>query len=117
MRKSVIILLALFVAGPSIAAVISYEKVTTYTDGTTIPTAKQATIIYKAYYGATNTGPWTEGLTSTGTEIAAPDPVPGSTGWYTVAAVLDGQESAKAVPASKTVPPQVPNAPPGCSVR
>ena len=117
MRKSVIIFLVLFVAAPSIAAVISYERVTTYTDGTTIPAAKQATIVYKSYYGATNTGPWQEGLTSTGVEIAAPDPVPGSTGWYTVSAILEGQESAKAVPASKTVPPPTPNAPPGCTVR
>jgi hypothetical protein len=111
------ILLALFIAAPSIAAVITFDKVTTYTDGTTIPTAKQSLIVYKAFYGPTQTGPWTEGASSTGLVIVAPDPAAGSTGWFTVSATLEGQESANCVPASKTVAPLTPSAPPGCLVR
>lgn len=116
--KKIIILLCLFIAAPSIAAVISYEKVTTYVGGIAIPAAKLPNIVYIGWYGPSQTGPWTESNRVTDrTEINAPDPMAGMTGWYSVSAVLDGMESAKCVPASKTIPPLTPSSPPGCTVR
>jgi len=119
MRKT-IALLILFVAVPSIAAVVTFDRVTTYTDGSPIPSAKVSTIQYRAYYGPSQTGPWTAGdVVTDNLAITAPDPDPakGVTLWYTVDASLDGQTSAKAVPASKTVPYPTPSPPPGCAVR
>ena len=116
MRK-LLVLLALFIAAPSIAAVVSFDKVTTYTDSTPIPAAKLPLIVYTVWYGPTATDLSTKGPTSSGNVIVAPDPVAGSTAWYSVTATLDGVESAKCVPASKTVAIPTPSAPPGCSVR
>jgi hypothetical protein len=115
--KKTIILLCLFIAAPSIAAVVSFDKVTTYTDSTPIPAAKLPNILYRVYTAPGSTGPWTAGPESAGNVIVAPDPVAGSTAWYSVTATLDGVESAKCVPASKTVAIPTPSAPPGCSVR
>jgi len=117
MRK-VIVLLVLFVAMPAIGAFIDFDRVTTYTDASAIPAAKIPTIQYRAYYGASTTGPWVTGATVTDNQtITAPDPAPGATVWYTVDATLDGMTSAKAVPKSKTVPFQAADAPSIRSVR
>jgi len=105
MKKTLILVLALFVAAPAIAAFIDFNRVTTYTDGSAIPAAKVPTIQYRAYYGPSSSGPWTGGATVVDNlAISAPDPVVGGTLWYTVDASLDGKTSAKAVPKSKTVP-------------
>jgi hypothetical protein len=103
-------------------ATISFDRVTTYIDGSAIAPAKIPTIQYRGYYGPAPTGPWTAGATVTdNVAITAPDPIPdpppGNTIWYTVSAILDGQESAKAVPDSKTATIMTPAAPPGCKVR
>jgi hypothetical protein len=117
MRK-VAFLLALFISAPSIAAVIEFDRVTTYVGGAAIPSAKVPTIQYKAYYGPNLAGPWTTGATVTDNlAITAPDPPAGATWWYSVTASLDGQESAKCVPDSKAVAFQTPAQPPGCRVR
>jgi hypothetical protein len=116
MRK-VLILLALFIAAPSIAAVVEFDKVTTYVGGAAIPSAKLPNIVYRVYTAPGSTGPWTGDLTSADNTITAPDPPAGATWWYSVTASLDGQESAKCVPASKTVAVPTPSQPPGCKVR
>jgi hypothetical protein len=116
MRK-IVILLALFIAAPSIAAVVTFDKVTTYSDGSAIPAAKLPLIIYTVWTAPTATGPFTAGPTSGDNTIVAPDPVAGSTAWYSVSARLDGVDSARCAPASKTVAPLTPSSPPGCLVR
>ena len=116
--KRIIVLLALFVAAPAVAAVINFDRVTTYADGTNILASKVPTIQYRGYYGSSATGPWTSGnVVTDNLVISAPDPAAGGTLWYAVTAILDGQESAKCVPASKSVPVPVPSSPPGCTVR
>jgi hypothetical protein len=115
--KKTIILLCLFIAAPSLAAVVEFDRVTTYTDSTPIPAAKLPNIVYRVYTAPGSTGPWTGDLTSADNTITAPDPPAGATWWYSVTASLDGQESAKCVPASKTVAFQTPAQPPGCRVR
>jgi len=117
MRK-IAILLTLFIAAPSLAAVIEFDRVTTYVGGAAIPSVKVPTIQYRGYSGPTASGPWTTGAVVTDNlAITAPDPPAGTTWWYSVTASLDGQESAKAVPASKSVAFQTPAQPPGCRVR
>jgi len=107
MRK-VLILLAVIVAVASttaIAALIDYDRVTEYTDSSTIPAAKVPTIQYRGYSGPSVTGPWTPaGLVTDNLAISAPDPAPGVTLWYTVDATLDGMTSAKAPAVSKSLP-------------
>jgi hypothetical protein len=117
MRKLLLIIAILFVAVGTNAAVVTFEKVTTYVDGTPVPAAKLPNITYTVWYGPTATDLSTRGPSSTTTVIVAPDPAAGSTAWYAVSAGLDGVESAKCVPASKTVAPLTPAAPPGCLVR
>lgn len=103
--KRIIVLLALFVAAPAIAALIDYDRVTTYTDSSAIPAAKVPTIQYRGYSGPSLTGPWTPaGLVTDNLAISAPDPAPGATLWYTVDATLDGMTSAKAPAVSKALP-------------
>ena len=110
--KKIVILLALFVAAPAIAALIDYDRVTTYTDSSAIPAAKVPTIQYRGYSGPSLTGPWTPaGLVTDNLTISAPDPAPGATLWYTVDATLDGMTSAKGVAKSKTVPFGLPAGP------
>jgi len=103
--KTIVVLLALFVAVPAIAALIDYDRVTTYTDDSAIPAAKVPTIQYRGYSGPASTGPWTPaGLVTDNLAITAPDPSPGATLWYTVDATLDGMTSAKAPAVSKSLP-------------
>ena len=110
--KKILVVLALFVAMPSIAALIDYDRVTGYTDNTSIPAAKIPTIQYRGYYGPAPTGPWTPTVTVTDNlTISAPDPPAGGTWWYTVDATLDGVTSAKAAAMSKTVPFKATDAP------
>ena len=110
--KKILVLLALFVAAPSIAAMIDYDRATTYTDSTAIPAAKIPTIQYRGYSGPSQTGPWTPSVTVTDNlAISAPDPPAGSTWWYTVDATLDGMTSAKAAAMSKTIPFPTPAGP------
>ena len=118
MRK-IVILLALLAAAPSIAAVVEWDAPTTYTDNTAIPAGKIPTIIYTPFIGDAPTGPWAAGNKTAPGILSAtmPDPAPGATKFYTVSGTLDGQESAKAVPASKTVPFKTPSRSPGCRVR
>jgi hypothetical protein len=101
------------------AATITYEKVTTYDNGALLPAARVSTITYKAYYAPQNGPPWTPGASVVDdVTLPAPDPPEGSTWWYTVTAALPGgPESAKAVPASKTVAVPPISAPTGCTVR
>jgi hypothetical protein len=118
MMKKIIFILCLFIAAPSIAAVVEWDAPVTYTDNTAIPAGKVLTIVYTPFIGDTFTGPWVAGNKTAPGILSAtmPDPAPGATKHYTVSATLDGQESGKAVPASKTVPFQTPS-PPGCRVR
>jgi hypothetical protein len=113
MKKAMILVLMLFVALPAMAAVVSWTAPTTYSDATPIPSADISRITYQIYYGSAQTGPWTAGvLTGPGTLTGtAPDPAVGTTRWYTVSAILDGQEGAKGVAASKNIPFKVPAAP------
>ena len=120
MKRLYLILLVILLSPMTTnAAVISYELVTTYTDGTPIEASKLPTIIYKAYYSTQNGPPWADGASVVNaSEITAPDPPKGDTWWYTVTAKLPaGEESAKAVPASKTVALPPINPPAGCTVR
>jgi hypothetical protein len=99
-------------ASSAFSATIYYGRVTTYDDGTAISAAKIPTIIYKAYYGPSVTGPWTSGNTATdNAALTAPDPARGGTLWYTLDATLDGMTSIKAAAKSKTVPFQATQAP------
>ena len=110
--KRIIVLLVLFAAVPAIAALIDYNRVTTYTDNTAIAPAKIPTIQYQGYSGPAPTGPWTPaGLVTDNLAISAPDPAPGATLWYTVDATLDGMTSAKGVAKSKSLPFQTPETP------
>jgi hypothetical protein len=100
------------------AATVGWEKVTTFVDGTPIPAAMLTTIKYQVYFGPdkANLAPGASVVDA----ISAPasDPPIGETWWYSVTAALPGgPESAKAIPASKTVaiPPVSP--PAGCTVR
>jgi hypothetical protein len=105
MKKVLIVLAMLTVAIGSNAAFIDYDRVTTYTDSSAIPSAKIPTIQYQGYSGPAPTGPWTPaGLVVDNLAISAPDPAPGATLWYTVDATLDGMTSAKAPAVSKTLP-------------
>ena len=123
MKKTLILVLALFVAAPLIAqaATMTWQPPANYADNvaTPIPAADIARIVYTPYYGSSATGPWTAGtMTAAGVTTAIlPDPGPGQTRWYTVDATLDGQTSAKGVAASKTVPFKVPAAPSGITVQ
>lgn len=117
--KKILILLVLVVIVTSttaIAALIDYDRVTTYTDNTAISAAKIPTIQYKGWYGPTQTDPENPGPTVTDNQtITVPDPPAGSTWWYTVTATLDNATSAKAAAKSKTIPFQTPavDQPPG----
>ena len=117
--KKVIFILCLFIAAPSLAAVMDWDAPVTYTDNVAIPAGKVPTIVYTPFMGDTLTGPWTAGSKTAPGILSAtmPDPAPGATKFYTVSGNLDGQESAKAVPASKSVAFQTPAQPPGCRVR
>lgn len=116
--KKIIILLALFVAMPAIAALIDFDRVTQYTDNTAIPAAKVPTIQYQGYSGPSLTGPWTAaGLVTDNLAISAPDPAPGATLWYTADAYLDGQTSEKAAAVSITTPFLIPSPPRQLDVR
>ena len=120
MRRTLILVLALFVAAPSIAATLSWTAPTQYTDTTAIAPSDIARITYTPYYGSSATGPWTAGTVTAAGALTAtvPDPVVGGTRWYTVEATLDGQTSAKGVAASKTVPfPKVPAVPSSLTVQ
>ena len=91
---------------------IYFDRVTTYTDGSAIPSAKIPTIVYKAYTGPASAGPWTAGGTVTDNlALPALEPGAGQTLWYTVDATLDGMTSAKAAAKSKTVPFSLPVVP------
>lgn len=114
--KKILVLLAVFVlvmSTTAIAAVLTWTAPTTYTDASAIAPVDIARITYTPYYGASVTGPWTAGATTGAGVLTAtlPDPSPGATRWYTVDCSLDGQTSAKAVAASKTVPFRVPTGP------
>jgi len=116
--KRLVVLLALFVALPALAATVTYTKVTTYTDGSAIPAAKIPTMSYQVYTGPSLTGPWA--AANSGLDVSmltAPDPVAGGTLWYTVDVSLDGQTSVKAVAVSKSVPFKAPAAPSGITVQ
>lgn len=103
------------------ATIYDYGTVTTYSDGSPIPAALLPLVTYRAWYTASPaTGPWTAGETSKGATLTAPDPAAGSTGWYSVSAFIegiDGSESVRSVPASKTVAAPPVSTPAGCSVR
>jgi hypothetical protein len=114
MKKILILLLAavLVMSTTAIAALIDFNRVTTYADNTAIPVAKVPTIKYRGYYGPSLSGPWVSGNVVVDNQaIPAPDPFPGETLWYTVDATLDNVTSAKAVAASKTAPFPDPAAP------
>lgn len=116
--KKINVLLFMLASVPSMAALITFERVTTYTDNTNISSAKVPTIQYRGYYGMTQTGPWTAGdVVTDNLAITAPDPAKGETLWYTVDATLDGVTSGKATPASKTTPYPTPSPPLGCTVK
>lgn len=106
--KKAILLLAVFVlvmSTTAIAALIDYDRVTTYTDNSAIPAAKIPTIQYRGYSGPSPTGPWTPaGIVTDNLTITAPDPVAGATLWYTVDDTLDGMTSEKAPALSKSLP-------------
>ena len=73
--KRIIVLLALFVAAPAIAALIDYDRVTQYVDNSPIPAAKIPTIQYRGYSGPAPTGPWTPaGIVTDNLAISAPGP-------------------------------------------
>lgn len=101
------------------AATVEWSAPSSYTDNTAIAPADVARIVYTPFIGDTVSGPWVAGPKTAPGVLSAtmPDPAPGATKKYTVSAGLDGMESEKAVPASKTMPVPVPNAPPGCRVR
>ncbi len=119
MRKIILSLLVLILIPlASNAATVSWEKVITFTDGTSIPATLLPTIVYKVYYGPdkANLAPGASVVDSA--TSPAPDPPMGETFWYSVTATLPGgPESAKAVPASKTVAIPPVSAPAGCMVR
>lgn len=119
MRKILLaVLLTVFIPLATNAATVSWEKVTTFTDGSTIPAAMASTLVYKVYYGAdkANLAPGSSVVNAI--SAPAPDPPMGETFWYSVTAALPGgPESAKAVPVSKTVAIPPVNAPAGCMVR
>ena len=93
-------------------ATIYFDRVTTYTDGSAIPSAKIPTIVYKAYTGPASAGPWTPGGTVTDNlALPALEPAAGTTLWYSMDATLDGMTSGKAAGVSKTVPFSLPVVP------
>lgn len=100
-----LILIALFVPLASNAATITYDRITTYSNGTPIPSEKVPTIQYRGYSGPNSANPDVLAGTVTDNQaITAPDPDPGGTLWYTVDGTLDGATSGKAAAVSKTVP-------------
>ena len=92
--------------GIALAATLSWTPPQKYTTGADIAPADQARIIYTPFTGPSNTGPWTsQPPTPPGaTSATVPDPLPGTTMWYTLESRLDGGPSGKAVPVDKTVP-------------
>lgn len=113
--KKILFLLAaviLVASTTSIAALIDYDRSLTYEGGAPIAAAKIPTIQYRGYTGPSATGPWTSGnVVTDNLAIAAPDPAPGATLWYTVDATLDGMTSVKGAAISKSVPLQTPAGP------
>lgn len=114
--KKILFLLALFVAMPAIAAVVTVTPPTTYTDNTVIPAAKIPTMTYTPMWGPSDVGQGTwPNVGSPGapgvTTLNAPDPPAGSTWWYTVIVTLDNTPSGKGVAASKAVPYKTPGLP------
>jgi hypothetical protein len=101
------------------AAEVSWD-VPTYTDNTVIPAGIASTIVYTPFMGDILSGPWVAGVKTAQGILSAtmPDPAPGTTKFYTVSGAFPGgPDGPKAVPASKTVPPLTPGAPPSCTVR
>jgi len=93
-------------------ATIYFDRVTTYVDGSAIPSAKIPTIVYRAYTGPSDTGPWTAGGTVTDNlALPALEPAAGTTLWYSVDATLDGMTSARSAAKSKAVPFSLPVVP------
>ncbi len=98
---------------PAQAQTMSWTPPATYTDGSAIPAADQARIVYTPYHGNSSSGPWTaDPPTAPGaTSATVPTPAPGQTLWYTAEATLDGQTSAKGQAVSLQVPYKTPGAP------
>jgi len=115
MRKLILVVVILLaMAGMAPAATLSWNAVTTYTDGTTIPGSK--TITYNAKSGSTATGPWSSEGTSTTTSKVVSEPAPGATKYYTVSATVDSVESANPTAVSKSAPYLTPNPPTGLTI-
>jgi hypothetical protein len=99
-------------------ATLEWNPVTRYTDGTPI-----ALPVYYQMYTAPPGGEWSASGDQTQALVGyPPDPVPGGTMFYTVAAIVGGEESEKGAAVSKTapfspVPVRVPAAPSGVRVR
>ena len=108
MKKSffwVILLLApLLIAAEGPSAKLSWTLPTSYADGTPINPADIGKIVIEVYSGPTESGPWKWIATSSpgATSVAATDPPPWETLWYTAKSNLSGRESVYAVPVKKT---------------
>jgi len=91
--------------GQAQSAIMSWEGVTTYTDGMSIDPNDIPDLRYHPFTGPTAQGPWTEYEMVSVTSVVVPDPASGQTLWYTVEASFLGElRSEKAAAVSKTVP-------------
>src|SRR4030067_1294299 len=92
------------------AATLSWNAVTTYTDGSTIPATLPKTYTMKS--GMSVTGPFSSEGVTTSLSGTVSEPSPGTTKWYTVSCIVDGKESDNYYPAvSITAPAKVPGPP------
>jgi hypothetical protein len=125
MRKSIIVLLALFVAAPVIAETINWTNPTTYTDNTAIAAADQAKI--KTYLRwRTGAGAWTYFSETAGGKQSWTGTLPaavGVTAGYSVSAALTGADGIERdsafspeVSYTRPFPVKVPGAPSGVTI-
>jgi len=95
------------------ADILSWDPATTYTDGTDIPSADQAGLLYAAYWGASPSS-WNFIGQTSATAIVAPIPPAGITWYYCLESTLNGQTGPKSPAYAYTTPipaPPVPVAP------
>jgi len=101
---AILFLAPLWVASAGYAGTLSWDLPPTYADGDPIPMAESRRILVEVYAGPSKNGPWKWIASSLpgATSVAAMDPAPLETLWYTAKSNLSGRESAYAVPVKKT---------------
>lgn len=86
----------LLIAVGAFAGTASWTAVTTYTDGSSIPSTK--TVTYNLKSSTSSTGPFTSEGTTTATTKATALPSAGTSKYWVVSAIVDGKESADSSP-------------------